>query len=275
MQLALIAALALAFFVAERLLPGRHLPEPPGWYARAVLLNAAQLGVVVLAGVTWNRWLPGRSLLDMSALHPVAQGFVAWFCGTFVFYWWHRLRHDVDWVWRVFHQIHHSPARIEMLTAFYKHPLEIAANSVIASALTFTVLGGTLEGAAWFNVFAATGEFFYHSNLRTPRWFGWFLQRPEQHSIHHQLGIHSFNFGDITWWDRLFGTFREADAFAAECGFGSDRETELAAMLAFRDRSSGRPAGTPAPAAVAITAAPTLLRRNRAVWRRKRAHRTP
>ena len=234
LQLALVAILALVFFVAERLRPGRHLPESPGWYARAMLLNACQLGIVILAGHAWNRWLQGYSLLNISGLPAIVQGFVTWFLGTFIFYWWHRVRHDADWAWRVFHQIHHSPARIEMLTAFYKHPLEIAVNSIIASLISFTLLGCSVDGAAWFNVFAATGEYLYHSNLSTPRWFGYFLQRPEQHSIHHELGVHFFNFGDITWWDRMFGTFREAEQFAAECGFGDNKERHLAGMLVFK-----------------------------------------
>src|ERR1044072_4851092 len=46
------------------------------------------------------------------------EGLVGWFIGTFVFYWWHRLRHR-DGVWRIFRQVHHSPARIEILTSFY------------------------------------------------------------------------------------------------------------------------------------------------------------
>lgn len=145
------------------------------------------------------------------------------------------MRHESDLVWQVVHQIHHSPGRIETLTSFYKHPLEIAANSVIVSVLVFGVLGGSVEGAAWFNVSATVGEMFYHSNIRTPRWVGWFLRRPEHHSIHHELGLHRYNYGDITWWDRAFGTFCNTESFAPRCGFEGDAETRLAAMLAFRD----------------------------------------
>jgi len=237
LQIAIICGLTLVFFVLERLLPGRTLPEAPGWYVRALFLNACQLGIVLLAGVAWNRWFQGHSLFHLSHVSSqLLQGFTGWFIGTFVFYWWHRARHDVNILWRVFHQVHHSPARIEMLTAFYKHPVEIATDSVITSALMFSLLGASLGGAAWFNVFAIFGEYFYHSNLRTPHWLGYFLQRPEHHSIHHQLDVHKFNFGDITWWDRLFGTFRETDDFAPECGFPSQHESHLASMLLFRDR---------------------------------------
>jgi hypothetical protein len=27
--------------------------------------------------------------------------------------------------WLIFHQLHHSPSRIEAVTSFYKHPIEI------------------------------------------------------------------------------------------------------------------------------------------------------
>ena len=37
---------------------------------------------------------------------------------TFVYYWWHRARHEHPWLWRYLHQIHHSPARLEIVTSF-------------------------------------------------------------------------------------------------------------------------------------------------------------
>ena len=236
LQPILICAITLSFLILERVLPGRELPESPGWYGRAAVLNAGQLGIVVLAGLGWNHWFQGHSVFRHSQfVSPWLEGFIGWFIATFVFYWWHRARHDVNFLWRVCHQIHHSPSRIETLTAFYKHPIEVAADAVIASALLFLVLGASTEGAAWCTVFATFGEYFYHSNLRTPHWVGYFLQRPEHHSIHHQLDVHKFNYGDITWWDRMFGTFKETDEFAARCGFPEMHERELGRMLLFHD----------------------------------------
>lgn len=232
----MVVAATFAFLVIERVLPGRTLPEAPGWYARAALLNLCQVGIVVVAGLAWSRCFQAWSLFHISNVtSPFVQGFIGWFVGTFVFYWWHRARHDFDFLWRIFHQVHHSPARIELLTAFYKHPIEIAADSMLASALMYSILGASPAGGAWFNVFAVIGEYFYHSNLRTPRWVGYLLQRPEHHSIHHQLDLHQFNYGDITLWDRLFGTFRDADDFAPQCGFPENHERNLGEMLIFRD----------------------------------------
>jgi sterol desaturase/sphingolipid hydroxylase (fatty acid hydroxylase superfamily) len=232
----IIVAATLLFFILERVLPGRELPDTPGWYSRAAYLNLCQLGIVLLAGVAWNRWLQSWAVFHISESMPsFLQGFIGWFVGTFIFYWWHRARHESKFLWRVCHQVHHSPARIELLTAFYKHPIEIFADSVIASAIMYSLLGASPTAGEWFSVFAVLGEYFYHSNLRTPHWVGYVLQRPEHHSIHHQLDLHGFNFGDITWWDRLFGTFRETDGFAAQCGFPDGHERNLGEMLIFRD----------------------------------------
>lgn len=232
----LILLIAAIFFVAERIFPGRELPHSSGWYVRAVFLNLCQFGVVLLAGVTWDEWFRGDSILNISdSFSSVTQGALSWFIGTFVFYWWHRARHKSNLLWVTLHQIHHSASRIEILTSFYKHPLEIASNSIIISFVLFVLLGASPEAAIWFNIFAAIGELFYHSNIKTPHWVGYVMQRPEHHSIHHQLDIHDFNYGDITWWDRLFGTFKDTMGFADQCGFRPGKESQLGKMLVFKD----------------------------------------
>jgi sterol desaturase/sphingolipid hydroxylase (fatty acid hydroxylase superfamily) len=131
--------------------------------------------------------------------------------------------------------VHHSPARIEAITAFYKHPIEILADSALAAVILYLLLGCTLEGALWFNFFAASGELFYHSNIKTPPWVRYFIQTPELHSIHHELDVHRFNFSDLPAWDRLFGTYRDTETFAARCGFPRHNERKLGRMLLFRD----------------------------------------
>lgn len=226
---------AVFFLVLERRRPGRELPNAPGWYARAVLINLCQAGITFSTNTLWMKALSGASLFSFARLDmPLAEGFVGWLVGSFFFYWWHRVRH-LPGFWQVFHQLHHSPARIEALTSFYKHPLEILADSTLAALVLYPLLGCSLEGALWFNFFAATGEFFYHSNFRSPPWVRYFIQTPELHSIHHERDVHRYNFSDLPVWDRLFGTYRDTRTFAAECGFPRHNERKLGAMLAFRD----------------------------------------
>jgi sterol desaturase/sphingolipid hydroxylase (fatty acid hydroxylase superfamily) len=235
-MIAVILVVFACCFLLERAMPGWRLPHVRTWPLRVLLVNAAQLAVVLLAGVTWERWLAPWSLFHLSdRLSPLACGALAYFIATFVFYWWHRLRHEHDFLWLTFHQIHHSPRRLEVITSFYKHPLEMVVNSLIGSVLVYTILGLSLEGAAMYTFFTAIGEFFYHTNVRTPRWVGFVFQRPEMHRIHHQHGRHKNNYGDITWWDMLFGTYENPKEWTETCGFDPEMEERLGTMLAFRD----------------------------------------
>ena len=231
----LLIVSTLLFLVAERAFPGRSLPNSPGWYVRAIGINLVQLGVTVGIGRWWLPVMGDSSLLHLSDWNlPAAEGFVAWFVGTFVFYWWHRLRHETGF-WHIFHQVHHSAARIEILTSFYKHPVEILVNAMLSSFIIYQLLGGSLMSVFWFNFFAATGEYFYHANIKTPGWLRYFVQTPELHSIHHQYNVHSYNYSDIPIWDRLFGTYRDALTFTERCGFPGGAEQRLNEMLIFRD----------------------------------------
>ena len=234
--LAYVAGLAAIYFALERIKPGWKLPRVRTWPFRVVLINLAQIGIVLLAGASWDRWLASWSLFHLqSQLSPAAGGFAAYFVSTFIFYWWHRWRHRFDFLWRGFHQVHHSPQRIEVVTSFYKHPLEMVANSIISSLLVYTLLGLDARAAAFFMFCCASGEFFYHSNLKTPHWVGYFFQRPEMHRIHHEYARHESNYSDVPWWDMLFGTYENPHSFENRCGFDPNKEEQLAPMLLFRD----------------------------------------
>lgn len=231
----IFAIFALCLLI-ERLRPGWELPRVPTWPTRVLAVNAVQLLVVLLAGVTWERWLSASSVLHLSThLSPTMGGLLAYFIATFVFYWWHRWRHESDLLWRLFHQIHHSPQRLEVITSFYKHPIEMVVNSMLGSLLVFALLGLSPEAGAVYTLCTAVGEFFYHTNMRTPRWIGWFFQRPEMHRIHHQLGHHKNNYGDITWWDMLFGTYENPSQWDDRCGFAGAKEQQLLPMLSWHD----------------------------------------
>jgi sterol desaturase/sphingolipid hydroxylase (fatty acid hydroxylase superfamily) len=235
-MIGIVLLIFIGCFLLERSVPGWRLPRVRTWPLRVLAVNVVQLAIVLLAGVTWERWLSGRSILHLSRhAGPWLGGFVAYFIATFVFYWWHRWRHESDFLWRGFHQIHHSPQRIEVITSFYKHPVEMVVNSVIGSLLVYSLLGLTLKAGAIYTFFTAVGEFFYHTNVRTPRWVGFVFQRPEMHRIHHEYLKHKNNYGDFVFWDMLFGTYDNPPEFASTCGFDDAKEQRLLPMLAFRD----------------------------------------
>jgi sterol desaturase/sphingolipid hydroxylase (fatty acid hydroxylase superfamily) len=74
-----------------------------------------------------------------------------------------------------------------------------------------------------------------HANVRTPRWLGYVVQRPESHSRHHARGVHAGNYSDLPIFDLLFGTFDNPPAFAKRAGFYDGASARVAEMLSFRD----------------------------------------
>ena len=228
-------AATIVFFSVERIWPGRKLPHVRGWYIRAVLINLIQLGITLSLARLWYEIFGLSSVFNLSSWNiPALEGFVGWIIGTLIFYWWHRLRH-VKGFWQVFHQVHHSPSRIEVLTSFYKHPVEIVTNSFLSAFILFPILGCSMLGTFWYNFFAATGEYFYHTNYKSPKWLRYFIQTPELHSVHHQYDVHNYNFSDIPIWDRIFGTYKDATNFTNRCGFPGKNENRLFEMLYFKN----------------------------------------
>jgi sterol desaturase/sphingolipid hydroxylase (fatty acid hydroxylase superfamily) len=232
----LIAGAALILMVAERIFPDRPLVRVTGWWPHVIFLNVLALATLPLASYLWEEALQGRSLFHFSLYFGnAAAALFGYFVLTFVYYWWHRARHDVNILWLAFHQIHHSPQRLETITAFFKHPAETFVNYFIISALLYPVLGLDIESAMYVNVLTAWAEFFYHMNIRTPQWVGYIIQRPESHRIHHQYGKHYNNFADLPIWDMLFGTFMNPKITTTACGFKPEREAHFFQMLFFKN----------------------------------------
>jgi sterol desaturase/sphingolipid hydroxylase (fatty acid hydroxylase superfamily) len=247
----IVLALAVLMIVVERLRPGRNFPAVRGWWTRAIALNLAQVGIVFLAGFAWDGWLVAHRPWSTDRLGLIGGAFVGYIVVTFIYYWWHRVRHSSDFLWRWFHQLHHSPARIEIITSFYKHPFELLVNGILSSAIVYTLVGLDVQAAMLAITLTGIAELFYHWNVKTPYWVGFVIQRPESHLVHHQKGLHAFNYGDLPLWDMMFGTFRNPKNWQAECGFSNDREQRIGDMLIGRDVNRV----APAPSAPATTPA--------------------
>jgi len=226
-----VALIGMFMLLVEQLRPGTTLPKVTHWWPRVVVFNLVQASSVFVAAVTWDLWLPEYRLLDNRALSPWFGALLGYLAITFVYYWWHRARHQVSFLWRWFHQLHHSPQRLEVVTSFYKHPIEILTNSLLSSVVLYFVCGLSPEAVSIAVLLMGGAEFFYHWNIKTPYWIGFLIQRPESHRAHHEYGIHARNFSDLPLWDMLFGTFYNPTVSPEKCGFSVEKEQRLWAML--------------------------------------------
>lgn len=227
----------------ERTAPARDYPPVSRWRLTGLLFFVAGATIAISTGALLAWGLGEVRLVDTSVLGP-AQVPVALLVLTFVQYWMHRAYHASDFLFRWVHQVHHSAERIDVWTSFFAHPSDMVLQSV-AIGLVSTLLGldalaaGALVGASFFiNVIQ-------HLNVRTPRWLGFLVQRPESHNIHHQRGVHAFNYGDLAIWDLAFGTYRNPEGpIAVEVGYWRGGSQQIAAMLLGRDVTSPPPAPT-------------------------------
>jgi sterol desaturase/sphingolipid hydroxylase (fatty acid hydroxylase superfamily) len=88
----------------------------------------------------------------------------------------------------------------------------------------------------YFTTFLAV---FQHTNIRTPQWLGYIVQRPESPpSVHHGRGIHHYNYSDLPLFDILFGTFRNPKDFVNDSGFAGASSRQIPDMLLWRDIAS-------------------------------------
>ena len=191
-------------------------------------------------------------LIIPSAQYERNSPFVAlnnWFAGTlfalllttFVTYWFHRAEHHFNWLWRIFHQIHHSAERVDIAGAFYTHPLEPAAKMTIGAYIAGHVLGLDAVASATVSTMSGLLSMFQHWNITTPYWLGYIVQRPESHCYHHEYNIHSRNYADLPIWDMIFGTYlNPRETAQLRVGFGGDSMPQLINMLSMQlvdDRS--------------------------------------
>ncbi|WP_250655972.1 sterol desaturase family protein [Alkalimarinus coralli] len=227
-----VVLVGVMMLLVERLMPGTRLPKVKNWWPRVVIFNAIQASSVFVAAATWDAWLPEYRLFDNQTLNPWLGALYGYLTITFVYYWWHRARHEFPLLWRWFHQLHHSPQRLEVVTSFYKHPIEIFTNSLLSSVVLYFICGLSPGAVSLAVLFMGGAEFFYHWNIRTPRWVGFIIQRPESHRAHHEYGAHTRNFSDLPLWDLLFGTFYNPEAVPEKCGFNAESEQRVWLMLA-------------------------------------------
>jgi sterol desaturase/sphingolipid hydroxylase (fatty acid hydroxylase superfamily) len=226
----------LTMLAVEKWRPARVFPARRGWtwigLAFLMLISVVSTVVPLLVPVDW---LAAHRLLDGTRLGVVGGTIAGYFVLSGVMYAYHRTVHNVNFLWRLTHQLHHSPQRIDMSGSAFFHPIEMVLQVLLQLFVTLIVLGLDPLAAALTGYVAAFYGMFQHWNIHTPRWIGWFIQRPEAHCEHHRMGVHASNYGDLPIWDLMLGTFRNPAHFEGECGFESPADKRLAAMLALRD----------------------------------------
>jgi len=236
-----VSLIALATYAGlmiwEALFPARELPKVRNWKIRGLTSFFIFFYLSTYLPMFIDPYLEKYRLLDITFLGTVGgavAGLLLYELGIYVY---HISIHKVNFLWRTFHQMHHSAERVDTYGAFYFSPLDMIGFTVLGS-LCFALLIGLSPQAITVTLLSINFlGIFQHANIKTPRWLGYIIQRPESHTVHHGKGIHRYNYSDLPVFDIIFGTFYNPTRYENETGFYHGASGRLADMLLFKDVS--------------------------------------
>lgn len=221
----------LFFFTLERLYPAFKHPVPPrfsGWW-----ISLGLFALVWLRGLLYI-WADIPASLFEFDLPIVAEGFIFYIVYSLGNYWVHRIKHSNRFLWHFVHKFHHSTSQMETRVAFYRHPTEIFVNTVYIIILGKMVLGVSPEALVIALAIEGSLESFHHANIHIPRklyWVGHVFQLPGMHLVHHQYGLHRFNYAPFLW-DWVFNTLEIPEHWDKRLGFSNSEK--IGAFFLFR-----------------------------------------
>lgn len=168
----------LVLLISETRMSGRAFPDVSGWRLKGIAFFAVLLVIsLVMPHFLPVDWMRANSLIDLAGIGAWGVP-VALLLATFATYWFHRAEHRYNWMWRTFHQLHHSAPRVDIAGAFYTHPLEPAAKMTLGAIVALFILGFDPVAAATTSTLTGMLSIFQHWNITTPHWLGTIVPRP-------------------------------------------------------------------------------------------------
>lgn len=231
----IVIAIFFGLMFWEELFPARKLPKAKFWKLRGIASFSVYFYLSSYLPMFTDPFLVEYQLFDLTGIGTFWGFLVGLFVYEFGLYVWHRSMHKSDFLWRVFHQMHHSAERLDVTGAFYFSIMDMIGLTLIGSLSLALVVGISPEAITVFLLFTVLLGVFQHANIKTPHWLGYVIQRPESHTYHHAKGIHKHNYGDIVIFDQLFGTFLNPKGYEYETGFYDGASLKIVEMLTFQD----------------------------------------
>ena len=206
-------------------------------YSKNICFSFVNAVIVGLSGAAGNIWLfLWIEESQIGLLNMIQMPFwLMFFFASLIFdawtYTWHRLNHEIPFLWR-FHQVHHNDLEMDMSTAFRFHPGEIFINMILTGGI-YIIFGITIELIVFYKFVFNFSVLFHHCNIALPnrldRALQLFFVSPDMHRLHHSIRPQETNSNYstvLTIWDRLFGTFCRSDTNSIVFGLEYDRKPD-------------------------------------------------
>lgn len=234
-----ISLIALTMYgllmIWEALFPAKVLPKVKGWKLKGLASFTVYFFLSSYLPLLTDPFLSKYQFFDLTSLGNVGGGLMAIGLYEFGVFVWHRAMHKSDFLWRIFHQMHHSAERIDTYGAFYFSVFDMIGFTFLGSICLALLIGVTPQAVTIMLLATTFLGIFQHTNIKTPRWIGYIIQRPESHTVHHAKGIHKYNYSDLPIFDIIFGSFKNPKSYEHETGFYDGASSKIVEMLTFQD----------------------------------------
>jgi len=211
----------IVLMVIEGLYTRTHLGPRIHGYGVADTRTSLFMGVfnVIINGATkfamipLFAWVYEHRLANLGQIDQAWSWIVLLFAEDLTYYWFHRLHHEVRFLWAA-HVVHHSSERFNLSTALRQPLLTPFTGPIFWAPLALVGFPPVmiLTAQAWSLLY----QFWIHTEAVDRLGpVEWIMNTPSHHRVHHGANVEYLDrnhAGIFIIWDRFFGTYqREGD----------------------------------------------------------------
>jgi sterol desaturase/sphingolipid hydroxylase (fatty acid hydroxylase superfamily) len=137
---------------------------------------------------------------------------ICFFADDFSYYWYHRLSHQIRFLWAS-HMVHHSSEQFTLSSG-----MKVPWTGNITGTFLFWAWMPLIGIEPYMVIFLKSAsviyQFWMHKETinKLPKWFEGIFNTPSHHRVHHSSNIEYLDknhAGTLIIWDKLFGTYQE------------------------------------------------------------------
>ena len=140
LSLAVLASY-LVLIIWEEVFPARKLPKVKYWRLKGLFFFFTFFFVASYLPIFIDPFLLEFQLFNLDHLGVFTSSLIGLVVYEVVMYAYHYTMHKFDFLWRTFHQVHHSAERLDAYGSLFHSPLDMIGFTLVGS-VSFTLLIG-------------------------------------------------------------------------------------------------------------------------------------